>query len=93
MADDRTPETTSSSTGTSSSSQSQSVPSSASMDSASTAPTLPTQDVVDGMSDEEDMKVSNWGRLFPLGNGFEKVGEFCYKKILFFNGSTSKRLF
>ena len=76
MADQReTPDTTSSSTGTSSSSQSQSVPSSASMDSASTAPTLPTQDVVDGMSDEEDMKISSWGRLFPLGTGFEKIGE------------------
>ena len=76
MADDLcTPETTSSSTGTSSSSQNQSVPSSASMDSGSTAPTLPTQDIVDGMSDEEEMKISNWGRLFPLGIGFEKIGE------------------
>ncbi|XP_068749664.1 serine/threonine-protein kinase Chk2-like [Montipora capricornis] len=66
-------DTTSSSTGTSSSSQSQSVPSSASMDSASTAPTLPTQDIVDGMSDEEEMKPESWGRLFPLGIGFEKI--------------------
>ena len=75
MADHQTPEGTSSSTGTSSSSQSQSIPSSASMESGSTAPTLPTQDVVDGMSDEEEFKVSSWGRLFPLSNGFEKVGE------------------
>jgi len=43
------------------------------MESGSTAPTLPTQDVVDGMSDEEEFKVSSWGRLFPLSNGFEKV--------------------
>lgn len=63
----------SNSTGTSSSSQSQSAPSSASMDSAGTAATLPTQDVVDGMSDEEEQKISSWGRLFPLGTGFEKV--------------------
>ncbi|KAL9982001.1 hypothetical protein ACROYT_G010780 [Oculina patagonica] len=53
---EQTPE--SNSTGTSSSSQSQSVPSSASMDSAGTATTLPTQDVVDGMSDEEEHKIS-----------------------------------
>lgn len=65
---------TSDSTGTSSSSQSQSIPSSASMDSAGTAATLPTQDVVDGMSDEEEQKICNWGRLFPLGIGFEKIG-------------------
>ena len=74
MADNQTPE--SSSTGTSSSSQSQSVPSSASMDSAGTAATLPTQDVVDGMSDEEEQKMCSWGRLFPLGIGFEKIGKF-----------------
>ena len=75
MADQQGGEKTSSSTGTSSSSQSQSVPSSASMDSASTAPTLPTQDIVDGISDDEDIRVSgSWGRLFPLGIGFEKVG-------------------
>lgn len=74
MADQHAGETTSSSTGTSSSSQSQSVPSSASIDSASTVPTLPTQDIVDGISDDEDMRVSgSWGRLFPLGIGFEKV--------------------
>ncbi|XP_027059568.1 serine/threonine-protein kinase Chk2-like [Pocillopora damicornis] len=72
MADHQTPDT-SSSTGTSSSSQSQSVPSSASMDSAGTAATLPTQDAVDGMSDEEELKMSSWGRLFPLGIGFEKI--------------------
>ena len=65
---------TSDSTGTSSSSQSQSIPSSASMDSAGTAATLPTQDVVDGMSDEEEQKICSWGRLFPLGIGFEKIG-------------------
>jgi len=43
------------------------------MDSAGTAATLPTQDVVDGMSDEEEQKICNWGRLFPLGIGFEKI--------------------
>ena len=75
MADQQTSE--SNSTGTSSSSQSQSAPSSASMDSAGTAATLPTQDIVDGMSDEEEQKISSWGRLFPLGTGFEKVGK-CY---------------
>lgn len=74
MADHQTPDT-SSSTGTSSSLQSQSVPSSASMDSAGTAATLPTQDAVDGMSDEEELKMSSWGRLFPLGIGFEKIGK------------------
>ena len=73
MADQQTSE--SNSTGTSSSSQSQSVPSSASMDSTGTAATLPTQDVVDGISDEEELKISSWGRLFPLGTGFEKVGK------------------
>ncbi|KAK2574382.1 Serine/threonine-protein kinase Chk2 [Acropora cervicornis] len=74
MADQQAGETTSSSTGTLSSSQSQSVPSSASIDSASTVPTLPTQEIVDGISDDEDMRVSgSWGRLFPLGIGFEKV--------------------
>ena len=50
--------TMSSSTGTSCSSQSQSVPSSASIDFASTVPPLPTQDIVDGISDDEDMRVS-----------------------------------
>lgn len=77
MADQQTSE---SSTGTSSSSQSQSVPSSASMDSAGTAATLPTQDVVDGMSDEEEQKICSWGRLFPLGIGFEKIGEYYFSK-------------
>lgn len=76
MADNQTSDTTSSSTGTSSGSQS--VPSSASMESGSTAPTLPTQDIVDGMSDEDEARISIWGRLFPLGIGFEKVGKmFC----------------
>lgn len=74
MADQQTSDH-SNSTGTSSSSQSQSVPSSASMDSAGTAATLPTQDVVDGMSDEEEQKICSWGRLFPLSIGFEKIGE------------------
>lgn len=75
MADQQTSE--------SSSSQSQSAPSSASMDSAGTAATLPTQDVVDGMSDEEELKISSWGRLFPLGTGFEKVGKCCFLKKQF----------
>ena len=76
------------STGTSSSSQSQSAPSSASMDSAGTGATLPTQDVVDGMSDEEEQKISSWGRLFPLGTGFEKVGK-CYFSITNLNAALS----
>ena len=79
MADQQTSECNS--TGTSSSSQSQSAPSSASIDSAGTAATLPTQDVVDGMSDEEELKISSWGRLFPLGTGFEKVGKCCFLNI------------
>ncbi|KAM7426213.1 Checkpoint kinase 2 [Porites harrisoni] len=95
MADNQTSDTTSSSTGTSSGSQS--VPSSASMESGSTAPTLPTQDIVDGMSDEDEAKISIWGRLFPLGIGFEKVdlekdvnlfgrgtnNDFCYQPRYF----------
>ena len=86
MADQQTSEGTS--TGTSSSSQSQSAPSSASMDSAGTAATLPTQDVVDGMSDEEEQKISSWGRLFPLGTGFEKVGK-CYFSKTYLNTARS----
>lgn len=82
MADQQTSQ--SNSTGTSSSSQSQSVPSSASMDSSGTAATLPTQDVVDGMSDEEEQKISSWGRLFPLGTGFQKVGK-CYFSKTYLN--------
>lgn len=66
--------------GTSSSSQSQSVPSSASMESTSTAPTLPTQDIVDGAfgSDDEDARIERppvWGRLFPLRFGFQLAGK------------------
>ena len=47
--------------------------SSASMpDSAGTAATLPTQDVVDGMSDEDIEEEQTMGKVVSLGEGFRK---------------------
>ncbi|XP_048583173.1 serine/threonine-protein kinase Chk2 isoform X3 [Nematostella vectensis] len=70
------------------SSQSQSVPSS--MDSGgSTAATVPTQDMVDGVmssDEEEDVSPCGWGRLFPLGPGFQLV-ELIEDEYMFGRGS------
>ena len=62
--------TSSSSTSGSGSQSSQSVPSS--MDSSGT---LPTQDCVDGnWSENEDVDESIWGKLYPVGKGFNLLG-------------------
>ena len=81
--------TSSSSTSGSGSLSSQSVPSS--MESGAT---LPTQDVVDGyFSEPEEAEAAEpgWGKLIPVGRGFELLGEcsnsrfFFKNKILFLN--------
>jgi len=66
--------TTSSSSGDPSSHSSQSH-SSQSQTQSSTLDTVSTQDVVDGMSDGEDVVQPSWGRLFPLGPGVKVVGK------------------
>ena len=68
--------TSSSSTSGSGSMSSQSVPSS--MDSGAT---LPTQDVVDGyFSEPEETAEPGWGKLIPVGRGFELIDltKDCY---------------
>ena len=65
-------EMTSSSSTSGSGQSSQSVPSS--MESGSTLPT--TQDVVDGYFSEPEETESGWGKLIPVGKGFELVGEY-----------------
>ena len=37
--------------------------------------TLPTQDVVDGEISEEENKPAVWGRLYPVGRTFRKLGK------------------
>ena len=46
-----------------------------SMDSGST---LPTQDVVDGYfsEPEETAEPAGWGKLIPVGRGFELIGSY-----------------
>ncbi len=63
--------TSSSSTSGSGSLSSQSVPSS--MDSGGT---LPTQDVVDGYFSEPEEAEPGWGKLIPVGRGFELIGKY-----------------
>ena len=69
-----------SSSSTSGSGSSQSVPSS--MESGAT---LSTQDVVDGYLSEPEETESGWGKLIPVGRGFDLVGKLtlCIVYLIF----------
>ena len=69
---------TASSSSTSGSGSSQSVPSS--MESGAT---LSTQDVVDGYLSEPEEADLGWGKLIPVGRGFDLVGEFILCFVYF----------